>query len=397
MSSWNIILCGDLPNTIAVNVSDPAGWTVDNLKQLVIKDVPKATKSDMTFYTGSNKLPEGVPLKECAGVRNGTGLLTSIKPFIIKLYSPDVDVTVTVEIPLLEFDDWEIDTLLEAIRFKRGLGFSRQNSQGHMSYDLLVFNGKLLGNDPKVKVSSIPDISNGCLMTYTRFRKGYLCTPQKSIRNVIFPETVDSNFAMNCCFYQRNLKGQNWLHAWQIIVQQLDGSKTILTLNNPHKMSVIDLRKVVEQELSIPLHQQKLLLRDDVVLEDWKTTSNGGYDETLITDYPSFCDGAKLFIVQLTGGIRVEVEGYPQFGSYFDIYRKISIHDCSLWTLQKLTLVMKSILRYDPSSDVVVYLYSKSRTTDVSQTTPKSFSPSDELVSSVDWITDKCTLTFDKQ
>ena len=215
MSSWNIILCGDLPNTIVVSVTDPVKWTVDNLKQLVIKDVPKATKSDITFYASTNKqLPEGVPLKDCAGVRNGTGLLTNIKPFIIKVYSPDVDVTVTVEIPLLEFDDWEIDTLLEAIRFKQGLGMSRhQNSQGHMSDDLLVFNGKLLGNDPKVKVSSIPDISNGCLMTYTKFCKGYLCTPQKSIRNVVFPETIDSNLAMNCCFYQRHLKGQNWLQA----------------------------------------------------------------------------------------------------------------------------------------------------------------------------------------
>ena len=42
MSSWNIILCGDLPNTIAVSVTDPAEWTVDNLKQLVNKVVPKA-------------------------------------------------------------------------------------------------------------------------------------------------------------------------------------------------------------------------------------------------------------------------------------------------------------------------------------------------------------------
>ena len=85
MFSLNILLCGDLPNTIVVSVTDPAKWTVDNLKQLVIKDVPKATKSDITFSFCKNKLPEGVPLKECDGVKNGTGLLTSIKPFIIKV------------------------------------------------------------------------------------------------------------------------------------------------------------------------------------------------------------------------------------------------------------------------------------------------------------------------
>ena len=213
-----------------------------------------------------------------------------------------------------------------------------------------------------------------------------LLTPQNSRRNVIFPETVDSNFAMNCCFYRRNLRGWNWLHAWQIVIQQLDRSKTTLTLHNPHKMSVIDLRKVVEQELSIPLHQQKLLLRDDVVLEDWKTTSNGGYDKTLITDYPSFCDGAKLYIVQLTGGIRVDVSKL-EHGYYSHVVGSINIHDCSLWTLQKLSLVMIALTM---SSNAVVYL------SGVQYLTPKSFSPSDELVSSVDWITDNCTLTFDK-
>ena len=397
MSFWNIILCGDLPNTIVVSVTDPARWTVDNLKQLVIKDVPKATKSDITFSFCKNKLPEGVPLKECDGVRNGTGLLTSIKPFIIKVYSPDVDGTITVEIPLLEFDDWKIRTLLEAIHYKLAI------DSGERNVDLLVLNGQSLSDRPMAKVSMIPGIFSGCLMTYTKFSQCQFQVPSdvslkkigsNNVRTSLVPMGVEVGFVKSFCFYNRH---NSWLPPWQIDVQQLDGSKTTLTLHNPYKMSVIDLRKVVQQELSIPPHQQKLLLRDDVVLEDWKTTSNGGYDKTLITDYPSFCDGAKLYIVQLTGGIRVEVHGNPQFGSYNIIYRKINIHDRSLWTLQRLTLVMKSILRYAPSSDVVVYLYSKSRTTDVPQATRKSFSPSDELVSSVDWITDNCTLTFNKQ
>ena len=128
--------------------------------------------------------------------------------------------------------------------------------------------------------------------------------------------------------------------------------------------------------------EKKLLLRDDVVLEDWKTTSNGGYDKTLITDYPSFFDGAKLYIVQLTGGIRVnvsktETRSYTHVGS-------ISIHDCSLWTLQKLSLVMKALAKFYLSNEVYLYVEG---TTGVRQATPKSFSPSDELVSSVDWIT----------
>ena len=202
------------------------------------------------------------------------------------------------------------------------------------------------------------------------------------------------------CLYNRGTNGSGWLFSWQIDIQQLDGSKTTLTLHNPHKMSVIDLGKVVQQELSIPFHQQKLvLLRDDVVLEDWNTTSDGGYDKTLITDYPSFCDGAKLYIVQLTGGIRVNVleiiierKGFERFSHV----GTINIHDRSLWTLQKLSLVMKTFPNKSYLSNTEVYIHVKS-TTGVPQATPKSFSPSDELVSSVDWITDNCTLTFDKQ
>ncbi len=400
MSSWNIMLCGDLPNTIAVSVTDPAEWTVDNLKQPVIKAVSMATKSDITFYASENEqLPEGVPLKECAGVRNGTGLLTCIKPFIIKVYSPDVDVTVTVEIPILEFDGWKINTLLEAIHFKlcfidlKSLSFSACWADVTSSYSIymLVFNGQTLSNSNNpstAKVSLIPGISSDCLMTYTEFKVCQLDNPKdidlQQNSQGIFPVGVDTEFANRHCFYNRATYGKGWLWSWQIVIQQLDGSKTTLTLNDPHKMSVIDLRDVVQQKLSIPPHQQKLLLRDDVVLEDWKKTSNGRYDKTLITDYPSFCDGAKLYIVQLT-------EGYTIWVSYFDT---ISIHDRSLWTLQKLSLVMKALYTSRPSSDVV---YLHSTTTGVPQATSKSFSPSEELVSSVDWITDNCTLTFDKQ
>ena len=406
MSSWNIILCGDLPNTIVVSVTDPAKWTVDDLKQLVIKDVPKATKSDITFYASSNKqLPEGVPLKDCDGVRNGTGLLTSIKPFIIKVYSPDVDGTITVEIPLLEFDDWKINTLLEVIHFKLCLEnlnslSTRRFLMSSYSIYMLVFNGQSLSNnDPSTaKVSLIPGIYCDCLMTYTKFNVWNLSVPEtldlqhNSLhREVMFPRGMKTEFAESLCFYNRNTNG--WLWSWKIVIQQLDGSKTTLTLRDPHKMSVIDLRKVVEQELSIPLHQQKLLLSDDVVLEDWKTTSDGGYDKTLITDYPSFCDGAKLYIVQLIGGIRVNVSKLELGYLSHVVGSMINIHDHSLWTLQKLSLVMKALAKFYLSNEVYLYVEG---TTGVRQATPKSFSQSDELVSSVDWITDNCTLTFDK-
>ena len=375
MSSWNIILCGYLPNTIVVSVTDPAKWTVDNLKQLVIKDVPKATKSDITFYASNNKqLPEGVPLKECAVVRNGTGLLTIIKPFVIKVYSPDVDVTATVEIPLLEFDDWVLNNLIEAIHFKLAL-----DKYAVFGGDLLVFNGKLLGNDPKVKVSSIPDISNGCLMTYTRFHKRHLQTPQNSKIQVIIPKTVDLDFALDYGFYQRNLdhsESQNWLDGWKIVVQQLDGSKTTLALRDPHEMSVIDLKDYVEEKLPIPPHQQKLLLSDDVVLEDWKRTPTERYRETFITDYPSFCDGAKLYIVQLTGGIRVNIKIISSL--------VLSIPNPKEWTVTKLINVIKA--RFDLHSVCHFIFLDK-----------HILSPSDELISSVDGIIDNCTLRVVRQ
>ena len=164
----------------------------------------KATKSDITFYAGSNKLLEGVPLKDCAGVRNGTGLLTSIKPFIIKVYSPDVDGTVTVEIPLLEFDYWKINILLEAIRFKLRL----KTILG--TYDMTVFNGQSLSDKQTTQLSLIPGISSDCLMTYTRFNESELSVPNvdakfvkhsalRKYRNVFLPVRVDTEFARNLC------------------------------------------------------------------------------------------------------------------------------------------------------------------------------------------------------
>ena len=146
-------------------------------------------------------------------------------------------------------------------------------------------------------------------------------------------------------------------------------------------MSVIHLKRIVEKKLSIPPHQQKLVLKDDIILEDWN--GDGRFKEKLLTDYPSFCDGSKLYIVQLTGGIKVNVTKSSNRYSR----DTISIHDPSVWTLNKLYSVMKSL---HSSSSKLVYLYIRE-----TQSTPKSFTPSDNPVSSIDWITDNCTLTLD--
>ena len=50
-------------------------------------------------------------------MKNGVGLAASIKPFIVNVYCPDVDVMLTIEIPRLEFNSWKVATLLEAIYY----------------------------------------------------------------------------------------------------------------------------------------------------------------------------------------------------------------------------------------------------------------------------------------
>ena len=292
--SWNIIVCGDFPNPVIVSIPDPSKWCVTELKQEISKQAGGIPTTDITLYLGNTVIPEDKPLKECQGIKNGIALLASIKPFMINVYCPDNDVTLVIEVPKREFDSWTIHTIQEVISFKRLITFRDE--------DLLVFAGNAL-TDGNMKISTIPDITNNCLMTYTKLQSSEFGIPnQESGLSILLPHGTNTSFASTKCFYYRSLflrvHGSNWLAncSWRITVQQLDGSKTSVALQKPRDLSIRSLREAISKAISVPAHQQRLIL-GDTVLEDWKYMYM--YREAKIADYPSFCDGITLHLVQL--------------------------------------------------------------------------------------------------
>ena len=258
----------------------------------------------------------------------------------------------------------------------------------------MVFAGNAL-TDGNMKISTIPGITNNCLMTYTILQSFTFSIPNIENPNilesgVLLPHGTNISFASIKCFYDRPVSydlsvsfgvcGPNWLAncSWRITVQQLDGSKTSVALQKPRDLSIRSLREAISEKISVPAHQQRLIL-GDTVLEDWKYSYT--YREAMITDYPSFCDGVTLHLVQLTGGIRVNVlkSCDSRESSYLNIFNP------SVTTLNNIVQYMKAILKVALIKNQNVYLAG----------TMTSFSPSGDPVSSIEWITDDCKLTFE--
>ena len=194
MSSWNIVIFGDLPKPLVIKVPDPCKWTVKELKQEMAKCIKQISEDVIILYLGRSEtpVPEDKALQDCPGMKNGVGLAASIKPFIINVYCPDVDVTLAIEIPRQEFSSWKVANIHDVVCFK--LGVKSWNEKDDIStvntYSskpkstrkvlsqeaVLAFSGSAL-DDPAMNISQIPDISDYCLMTFTRFQKFLLPTP----------------------------------------------------------------------------------------------------------------------------------------------------------------------------------------------------------------------------
>ncbi len=381
MSSWNIIVCGDFTAPIAISVPDPSKWHVTDLKQAISeKTEVTIALTDITLYLGTTKLPEDKPLQECIGMRNGIALLVStyIKPFVINVYCPDIDVTLTIEIPKREFSFWTIKTICEAICFKE------PRSEKYAQY-LLVYNGNTLTNS-RTGVSTIPGITDNCLMTYTKLESFWFNIPNSVEKtSVLLPCSTDASFASLECFYGRSLstssrRGYDWLSgcSWIITVQTLDGlskTKIAIDVNRHCPMPIRSLREAIDKKLSVPTYQQRLLL-GNTVLEDLRKD----YQDATITDYPGFHCGITLHLVQLTDGIRVNISQSSDRTCSFDI------HIPSVFTLKNVFQYMKAQAIY--SKDKLEYenIYLEG--------TDKYFSSSDDPVSSIEWITNDCNLTL---
>ena len=159
-NGWNIIVCGDFEKPLLVYVN-PSQLTIADLKVTIcrVMNISDSESSNLTLYYNEQELPEEKLLQDCAGLRNGVGVLAAIKPFVINVYSPDRDASLRVEIPKRELKDWKISSLLKLIRFKYAFL--------DCMHDILAVNGRVI-DDESLKITEVREIQHDCLMTYTR-------------------------------------------------------------------------------------------------------------------------------------------------------------------------------------------------------------------------------------
>ena len=340
-------------------------------------------------------VPQGKPLTECPGMRNGVALLVTLKPLTVNVYCPHNDSTLHIEIPQRERNKWSVGDLRNAICYKLGIEVKQANS------DILAMSGS-----PLTKIYTITD---NCLLTYTRIKHLQIPSPVTAGQSVNVPLDTTNQFASRRDIYNREIS--NWLPTtitgwasfsfWTITIQQLNGSKNDIRLQNPSQMPIFKLREAIKDALSVDTYQQKLTIRD-VVLEDWDETGAA----MLITHYPLFHDGVTVYLVQLVDGIQVNVHvpvhvdericlgnhlqiiSHHPAGSNVSTLRialptYINIHVPSKVQLKTLYNIMIKLAFIGKKQKI--YCWSSGQ----------SISPSDDKpVSSVEWITNNVTLSL---
>ena len=363
MVSWNIIICSDIqPTPVVICCPDPTKWTASQLRSEAGKKLGYPGE-DLMLYCNETVLPDGKPLTECQGLKNGVALLATIKPYAVHVFCPHIDATLQIDIPRRELSSWTVVTLRAVVCFK--LGINPSSSQN----DILALEGESLFDSDKVCAIGITG-GKDSLLTYTRIQQFQLPLPTGNTSHVFAaPSDITNKFASSNTIYNRHVlqpamyglrigtgtpmgmgtlpvsmgtpkgmgtmpigmgmgrpKGMgmgtmpigmapshpaqqhpNWLCFWTITVQQLDGTKTSIELPDINRTPIYKLRELVKEALSIPTHQQKLTLgggsNNTIVLEDWDEEGRA----MDIAHYPSLHDGVTLYLVQLTEGIHVKV------------------------------------------------------------------------------------------
>ena len=396
MSSWNVIVCGDLEGPVCICIPDPSKWTVADLKKELSKQI-SIPETDLVLYCDHSKVPEEKPLKECNGMKNGVALLLAIKPIMITVYCPVIDCTLEIIIPRYEYAEYTVSTLRSMICSQ--LGFSTTGRQN----DVLAVKGEIL-KTLDLKISSLSDITD-TVVTYTLMDEFEFFNDFKRKKSF----GTNKAFSSTHSFYKRSVNHKDQQietpHHWMIILQQQNGSKTEMRLKqNPEKMAILTLREHIKQTLSIPTHQQKLYFGDDIILEDWDEDGN----LMLIVHYPLY-NNITINVVQLTEGMHVCLPNWTHTSS---IQHKVRISSqCTFYRIFKYGYSILPKPKYinilDPTTFSMKFLFSVMRNCACGtfpdhmyiylDKSPECFSQAmDKPLSSFKWITDGCTLTFDK-
>ena len=295
---WSIVVCGDFDESpITVSVPFPSLTTAEVLKKS-IENKTKVLTNEQTLYYEDNILPEDTSLVECDRMKNGAAIYLAIKPVTINIsvvHHPGANGPFKVKIPQKEFKEWKVSFLREAVCSKFGFDIN--------SNHILAVAGKTLTNDTMIKDQ--PEIKDGCNVTFTILQHALLPTPTGlSDRKLTVPAYSSFKIKSREALYERNLRYSPVLSSrWTVHVTNRREEKSI-ALSDCQFTPIFTLRKLIEEKIPVPSHQQELTA-GTTVLEDWD--KNGKV--LLLCNYPSIYDGVTIELEDVTEGIHVKLSG----------------------------------------------------------------------------------------
>ena len=305
---WNIVVCGDLSEeAFVVQVSDPKIQTIAHIKKQIEK-IMQIPSCELNLYQNERKLTDDKVLKDSEGLGNGVAVCAILKPIVLTVLRADCGVSVEIKIPRQEFPKWTVSILKEIVCFK----FLMDPDSPHV----LASAGHKLEKHKNL----CEFVRNESIVTLTPLKHVKMINPPSvsGKTTVILPASCSLTRASQSFLYSRDLfpvtrkehnidfeifaEEPNWLGKWSVsVVQQFPCTKIELVISNPRYTTVQSLRSKIQAELSIPTHQQKLLV-GDIVLEEWDEDGK----IMLLANYPTLFAGATISVVKLTDGIQMK-------------------------------------------------------------------------------------------
>ena len=334
----NAIVCGDpLPEPLVIYLENPK---VYNLK-VCIEEKTNIPVQQQALYLGERLLLPNDRLSDIKGMRDGAAIcLTSnltytyTETFTINVKRGDTEGNIKLHLPHTEAHQWSIAALRQLIMNKFDIPVDTPH--------LLVARGEILkdttGGGSEAKIKNYLDyVSPKCTLTLTILSKVELCRPSFACpkASIMVPldtskEFLDRKICHNRRHYQwedDDTKEKSLCHhfmqfCWTIYIKQLNGTKTTINLSadnpkvktdQPWAISVFILRELVDEKLSVPTYQQRLVF-GGTVMNDW---SECGTRLQLLSDY-HIENGATLSLVILTDGIRITFSWQQKFRHLVD-------------------------------------------------------------------------------
>ena len=297
--NWTVIVCGDFDKPLAILVPDPVKWTISDLKKEVSKKI-NVPEGKQILYCLEKVVPEGIPLPKCEGMENGVALCLALKPVIISAHCADLHATVQVEIPQNEFGDWTVSDLRNIVCAK----FNLEPLPDH----ILALEGDILEDEMKVNEY----IKGDCTVIIAPMQHVIFPTPnQNGSRRVTLPIDTSLPQVSEDVLYKRKAQiscdsssKAPWTGYWVVSIRKNDATEKNIRLTSCQNTPMFHLRELVEEQFSIPPHQQKLTI-GTTVLEDWDEDGK----VLLLCNYPYIHDGVTIELCHVTEGIHVKLEG----------------------------------------------------------------------------------------